>query len=76
MNIIDKPLFYVLDDKMVAVFLVAMDDCRVKMECLFSQSGIEDYTLEYDGPLDRKKELMNEAMLQAQKLYEDTVVSI
>jgi hypothetical protein len=71
-----QPTFFVLDDKMVAVFSVIKDNCRVKMECLFSKTGIEDYTLEYQGPNERKAELIELAILRAQNIFEQNILTV
>ena len=71
-----QPTFFVLDDKMVAVFSVIKDNCKVKMECLFSKTGIEDYTLEYQGPNERKAELIELAILRAQNIFEHNILSV
>ena len=71
-----QPTFFVLDDKMVAVFSVIKDNCKVKMECLFSKTGIEDYTLEYQGPIERKAELIELAILRAQNIFEHNILTV
>ncbi|MBO1510821.1 MULTISPECIES: hypothetical protein [Metabacillus] len=71
-----QPTFFVLDDKMVAVFSVIKDNCKVKMECLFSKTGIEDYTLEYQGPNERKAELIELAILRAQNIFEHNILTV
>jgi|GEM_PF-6233578 len=71
-----QPTFFVLDDKMVALFSVEKDNCKVTMECLFSKTGIEDYTLEYQGPIERKSELMNLAIEEAQMIFETNILSV
>ncbi|MDQ0229773.1 hypothetical protein [Metabacillus malikii] len=71
-----QPTFYVLDDKMVAVFSVMKDNCKVNMECLFSKTGIEDYTLEYHGPNEKKEELLNIAILKAQDIFEQSILTV
>ena len=71
-----QPTFFVLDDKMVAVFSVEKDNCKVTMECLFSRTGIEDYTLEYQGPIERKSELMNLAIEEAQNIFETNILTV
>ncbi|WP_226669472.1 hypothetical protein [Metabacillus litoralis] len=73
---VGQPTFFVLDDKMVAVFSVLQNNCEVKMECLFSKTGIEDYTLEYKGPLERKSELINLAKVKAQSIFKENVFSV
>ncbi|PMC40637.1 hypothetical protein CJ195_02665 [Bacillus sp. UMB0899] len=71
-----QPTFFVLDDKMVAVFSVEKDNCTVTMECLFSKTGIEDYTLEYQGPIEKKSELMNLAIEEAQNIFEKNILTV
>lgn len=71
-----QPTFFVLDDKMVALFSVEKDNCKVTMECLFSKTGIEDYTLEYQGPIERKSEFMNIAIEEAQMIFETNILSV
>lgn len=71
-----QPAFFVLDDKMVAVFSVMKDNCKIKMECLFSKTGIEDYTLEYDGPKDKRDELIKLAINQAQAIFDRNILTV
>lgn len=71
-----QPTFFVLDDKMVAVFSVLHNNCEVKMECLFSKTGIEDYTVEYFGPLEKKSELLKLAKTKAQSIFNENVFSV
>lgn len=71
-----QPTFFVLDDKMVAVFSVEKDNCKVTMECLFSKTGIEDYTLEYHGRIEKKAELMNLAMEEAHHIFETNILTV
>jgi hypothetical protein len=71
-----QPTFFVLDDKMVAVFSVMKDNCKIKMECLFSKTGIEDYTLEYEGPKEKKEELIELAILNAQNIFDHQILTV
>ncbi|HZH63209.1 MAG TPA: hypothetical protein VEY70_27390 [Metabacillus sp.] len=71
-----QPTFFVLDNKMVALFSLEKDNCKVTMECLFSKTGIEDYTLEYQGPIERKSEFMNLAIEEAQMIFETNILSV
>ncbi len=71
-----QPTFYVLDDKMVAVFSVSKDNSRIKMECLFSKTGIEDYTLEYHGPIEKKEELIEVAIMKANDIFEHMIITV
>lgn len=72
----EQPTFFVLDDKMVAVFSVKKDNCKITMECLFSNSGIEDYTLEYQGPKERKSELIELAILEAENIFTNNILAV
>lgn len=71
-----QPTFYVLDDKMVAVFSVLKDNCKVTMECLYSKTGIEDYTIEYHGPQEMKSQLIELAVSEAENIYTKTILSV
>lgn len=71
-----QPTFFVLDDKMVAVFSVIRDNCKVTMECLYSKTGIEDYTLVYQGPNERKSELMELAIEEAKHIFVTNILTV
>lgn len=71
-----QPTFFVLDDKMVAVFSVIRDNCKVTMECLYSRTGIEDYTLVYQGPNERKSELMELAIEEAKHIFVTSILTV
>ena len=70
-----QPTFFELDDKMVAVFSVAKDNCQIKMECLFSKTGIEDYTIEYRGLQEKKAEMIKIAIGQAQMIFNRDILT-
>jgi hypothetical protein len=71
-----QPTLYVLDDKMVAVFSVLKDNCKVTMECLYSKTGIEDYTIEYQGPQELKSELIELAVSEAESIFTKNILSV
>ncbi|WP_191560326.1 hypothetical protein [Metabacillus idriensis] len=71
-----QPTIYVLDDKTVAVFSVIQDECTVKMECLLSEQGILDYTIEFNGPIEKRDELTKIAMSEAQSIYLQTISAV
>ncbi|MCM3597754.1 hypothetical protein M4D55_18455 [Metabacillus idriensis] len=70
-----QPSIYVLDDKTVAVFSVIKGECKVKMECLLSEQGILDYTLEFSGPIEKRDELTKIALEEAQSIYLNTIIA-
>lgn len=70
-----QPTFFELDDKMVAVFSVVKDNCQIKMECLFSETGIEDYTIEYRGLQEKKAEMLDLAIGQAQTIFNRDILT-
>lgn len=73
---VEQPTFFVLDDKMVAVFSVRKENCTIKMECLFSKTGIEDYTVEYQGPLEKKEKLIEYAITQAKNIVGSEIITM
>ncbi|MGG4488411.1 hypothetical protein [Metabacillus idriensis] len=70
-----QPSIYVLDDKTVAVFSVIKGECKVKMECLLSEQGILDYTLEFSGKIEKRDELTKMALEEAQSIYLNTILA-
>ncbi|MBZ5752649.1 hypothetical protein [Metabacillus rhizolycopersici] len=70
-----QPTFFELDDKMVAVFSVWKDNCQIKMECLFSKTGIEDYTIEYQGSKEKRAEMIEIAIVQAQTIFDRDILT-
>jgi hypothetical protein len=70
-----QPTLFELDDKMVAVFSVMKDNCQIKMECLFSKTGIEDYTIEYQGSKEKRAEMVELAVVQAQIIFNRDILT-
>ncbi|KEZ47815.1 hypothetical protein [Metabacillus indicus] len=71
-----QPSVYVLDDKTVAVFSVVIGDSKVKMECLLSEQGILDYTLEFSGPIEKREELTKMALQEAESYYLQSINTV
>ncbi|MGD6794578.1 MULTISPECIES: hypothetical protein [Metabacillus] len=71
-----QPSVYVLDDKTVAVFSVVIGDSKVKMECLLSEQGILDYTLEFSGPIEKREELTKMALQEAESYHLQSINTV
>lgn len=71
-----QPSVYVLDDKTVAVFSVVIGDSKVKMECLLSEQGILDYTLEFSGPIEKREELTKMALREAESYHLQSINAV
>jgi tRNA(Ser,Leu) C12 N-acetylase TAN1 len=62
-----NPSIYVLGDQFVAVFMVEMEGDIAKVECLFENESIVDYTMEYNGPIEKRDEILEAVLKEAQK---------
>ncbi|WP_243290471.1 hypothetical protein [Bacillus sp. FJAT-47783] len=65
---------YVLDDQYVVVFSVQMEGCNAKVECLFKHEEILDYTIEYNGPVQKREEVLEYALYEAKVLIKKAFV--
>ncbi|MBD1380871.1 hypothetical protein [Metabacillus arenae] len=71
-----QPELYVLDDKLVAVFSVNFGECVVKMECLFSDEEIVDYTIVFNGTVKDKERVTEKMLIQAVELCKNQKVYV
>lgn len=65
---VKNPSIYVLDDQHVAVFDIELDGYNAKVECLFDGETILDYTIEYNGPFEKRENLLKTVFKEAEKL--------
>jgi hypothetical protein len=68
-SMVCTPQLFILDDKLVAVFKVKQRFYSVKMECLISIDGLEDYTIEFNGEIENKEEIIEFLLSEANKLH-------
>lgn len=71
---VKNPSIYVLDDQYVAVFSVQLEGYNAKVECLFEHEEILDYSIEYNGPVQKRAEVLEYALHEAKALIRKHLV--
>jgi len=71
--LVKNPSIYVLGDQHVVVFELEMDGHHAKAEYLFDEGKILDYTIEFNGPIEIRDNLLNLAFEEAKKLIKQHI---
>lgn len=73
-QLVKNPTIYVLDDRFVAEFSVEVGEYEAKVECLMDKENVLDYTIEFNGPVEKRNEMIQYAQKKAKEIMRNHLV--